>query len=249
MIHVILISIFTFFSVFSLKAEDAPKFSLDQRQEIEGVIHDYLLKHPEILIQAVEVLKERQYQEMQDKAINTIIKEAPRVFASESPFIGNKDGNLFIVEFMDYNCPHCREIHDTLDQLVKENKDLKLVIKEFPVLGEASIYAAKAALAAQKQGKFQEIHDAFLNEKVKLNESLVNDIAKKLGLDVFQLQADMKKVEPELEEVHKLALSIGILSTPVLIVASYPFNEDKKVIFIPGAVAKPILEKALEVVK
>jgi protein-disulfide isomerase len=246
MIQLLLLSLFAFVS---LDAKDAKQFSPDQKKEIEGIIHDYIINNPEILTKAVEVLKERQYQQMQQNAVNAIVKEAQKVFASNSPFIGNKDGQIYIVEFMDYNCPHCREIHNTLSELISENKDLKLVIKEFPVLGPDSVYAAKAALAAAKQGKFQQLHDAFLSEKVKLTESKILDIASDLNIDVSLLLDDMKKVEPELNEVRNLATSIGIIATPALIVATYPIKDEKKVLYIPGAVQKPVFEKAIEAVK
>jgi protein-disulfide isomerase len=236
-------------SLFAGAFLQAGDFSPEQKKEIQLIIRDYLIDHPEVIVDAVGVLQERQQAIMHEKAIKVITKEAPKVFASKSPFLGNKDGQIFIVEFIDYNCPHCRHISDSISQLIKDNSNLKVIIKEFPVLGEASVFAAKAALAAYKQGKFAEIHNAFMSEKILLKNARVLEIARELGLNIALLQKDMETVEPELVAVKNLAIEIDIQATPALIISTYPIKEDRKVIYIPGAVETEILQDAINFVK
>ncbi len=235
--------------LFSLDADEPKKFTREQKAEIETIIHDYLIDNPEVLPEAVQALQERKLREMEKNSVKVIKENAALIFSSKSPFLGNKDGSLYIVEFLDYNCPHCRHMNEILKDILSENKDIKLVIKEFPVFGDASIFAAKAALAAARQGKFQEMHDALLSEKGTLKIPMVLEIATRIGLNIVTLEQDMKLVDPELAEVKELATKMGIQGTPVLIVSRYPIKDDKKVFYIPGAVEKDVLQGTINQLK
>ena len=223
----------------------ANKFSIDEKKEIEGIIRDYLLSHPEILEEAVTIIQDRQFAQEKEKAIKIVIKQAPQIFVSKSPVLGNHDGSILIVEFLDYNCPHCRNMHTTINQLIKDNPDLKVIIKEFPVLGEDSVFAAKAALAADRQGKFAEMHHALMSEKTLLKNSRVLEIARDVGLNMATLQKDMEASDIELQGVKAIASDMNIKATPALIISQYPIEDNRKVIYIPGAVDKSILQNAI----
>ena len=202
-----------------LHGQTPKKFTNEQKREIEVIVHDYLINNPEILPEIVQSLQEKKLTEMQIKAVEVIKQNAAQIFASKSPYLGSKDGPVYIVEFLDYNCPHCRTMHSKMTDILADNKEVTLVIKEFPVLGDASVYAAKAALAAEKQGKFAEMHNALMSEKVLLTNSLVIEIARRVGLNIALLEQDMKLVEPELQEVKEIATKIGIQATPALILS------------------------------
>src|SRR6267143_7106357 len=132
----------------------AAEFTPEQRQAIEGIIRDYLQKNPEALLDALQAAKDKMEGEAHDKASAALAARRHEVFDDpDAPIAGNPKGNATLVEFFDYRCPYCKQVEPSLEALLTEDRQLRLVYKEFPVLGADSVTASRAALAAKKQGK------------------------------------------------------------------------------------------------
>ncbi len=212
------------------QAARSAEFSESQRSEIGGIIRDYLLNNPEVLREAFEELQRREQMAEAERAQTNIREHAASIFRSDKDLvIGNPDGKVTLVEYFDYNCGFCKRALPDVLKLVDEDKDLRIVIKEFPILGPGSTFAARAALASGKQGKYWEFHLALLEQRGAVNEQSVMRVAKKIGLDVDKLKADM--TSPEIENTLRsnmaIAQLLGINGTPAFII------DDK---LIPGAV-------------
>mgnify|MGYP001166207737 FL=1 len=150
---------------------------------------------------------------------------------NENLFLGNKNGKDIIIEFFDYNCGYCKRSFPEIMELVSENKNIKVILKELPVLGESSILASKASIASQKQNKYFEFHQELINFSGSISLSDIKKISKELGINFEQLQKDMNSDDTILliNESYRLADLIGVRGTPAFII-----NND----LIPGAIGK-----------
>jgi protein-disulfide isomerase len=201
----------------------------EQRQAIEGIIHDYLLNNPDVLIEALRSAEDKVNREADAKATKALSDRAREVYDNPAtPVGGNPKGNVTIVEFFDYRCPYCKQVLPALQALLKEDHGLRFVYKEFPVLGPASVTAAHAALAAQRQGKYEAFHTAMMAAKGQIAEDTIYKVAGSVGLDVDRLKQDMAapEIEQELKANLALAEALNIRGTPGFIIG-------KKI--VPGA--------------
>tara|TARA_B100000963_G_scaffold215954_1_gene188364 strand:+ start:183 stop:914 length:732 start_codon:yes stop_codon:yes gene_type:complete len=150
---------------------------------------------------------------------------------NENLFLGNKNGKDIIIEFFDYNCGYCKRSFPEIMELVSENKNIKVILKELPVLGESSILASKASIASQKQNKYFEFHQELINFSGLISLSDIKKISKELGINFEQLQKDMNSDDTILliNESYRLADLIGVRGTPAFII-----NNN----LIPGAIGK-----------
>lgn len=196
--------------------EAAAAFSAKQRQEIEAVVRDYLKKHPEILLEMTRTLEERDVQAKLVTHREALERDPNSVVG------GNPKGDVTIVEFFDYRCGFCKEVAERLHQAVKQDGKVRLVYKEFPILGPDSTFAARAAIAAIPQGadKYIAFHNALLTVRGPLSEAAVLATAKQVGLDVAKLQARMpdKAVDAVIADNLRLARSMGIDGTPAFVI-------------------------------
>jgi protein-disulfide isomerase len=227
-------------------------FSSAQQVAIEKMVHDYLIAHPEVLLEAGQALQMKQQMLMQEKANKVIPTLAASLLHDpSSPVIGNKAGKISVIEFFDYQCPHCKVMGPVMTDLVTQDKDLRVIYKELPIFGPDSEFAAKAALASQKQAKFEAFNKALLAAQERLTNQTVLDIAKSVGLNVNQLQADMNlpEISKELQEVRSLAEKIGISGTPGFIVMSLDKAGKVKSQFIPGQTTLDDIKTAINAVK
>jgi protein-disulfide isomerase len=160
------------------------------------------------------------------------------------PVTGNSNGRVTLVEFFDYRCSHCMAMSPILHSIVSKNADVRVVYKEFPIRGKTSVFAAKAALAANNQGKYIELHDAMLDSD-NLDETKVLSLAKSVGLDVDKLQTDMNSVaiEEAIRENYELARQMGIYGTPTFYIA--PNNASDYAYLISGEVEQSYLQNLL----
>lgn len=143
------------------------------------------------------------------------IKEA--VFNDPAaPVMGNPEGDVTLVEFSDYNCGYCRQAAPGVAAFLKSDPGVKLVVHEIPIFGEGSRYAAMAALAAAKQGRYAEFHRALMDMNGKAEKASVLRVARKLGLDVARLERDMEapEITAQIEKSLSLADDIGLVGTP-----------------------------------
>ncbi len=200
-------------------AEDG--FTDAQKQEIGQIVRQYLLDNPELLVEVSKELEARQQADEAKKREAALVANAKDIFQFEHDLVaGNPNGDVTMVEFFDYNCGWCKKGLPEVLNLLEKDKNLRLVMKEFPIFGGDSDYAAMAALASRKQGKYWEFHVALLSHEGKVTKAAVDEIAKAQGLDLDKLKADMQA--PEVAEVlrknHQLAEALAISGTPAFIV-------------------------------
>lgn len=204
-------------------------FTDAQRAEIESILKDYLVnKHPEIMAEGLQNLQKREREDAEAKSKAAVTTAKDRIYNDpNSPVGGNPKGDVTVVEFYDYQCGYCKMSEEGVEKLLKEDKNVKFVYKEFPILGPASTEAAKAAAASIKQGKFQAFHDALMSKKEHLSTDIIYQTAKDVGLDVEKLKKDAESdfVKDMLNADLKLGQDIGVRGTPMFIVGDniYPF--------------------------
>jgi protein-disulfide isomerase len=216
-----------------------------QTKEIQKVVHDYLVNNPEVLVEASQALQQKEVTKMQSTAKDAIGKNAKTLFNdAASPVIGNTNGKITVVEFMDYQCGHCKEMAPVLAALIKTNPHLRVVFKELPIFGESSEFAAKAALASQKQGKFAAFHEALMKATSPLSHDSVMQIAKSVGIDTDQLQQEMKNAayDQQLHANMELAQALGLMGTPAFIIGT---RDGSKNAFIPGSTSLQNMQQLL----
>ena len=200
-------------------AEDS--FNDKQRTEIGQIVRQYLLDNPELLLEVSKELEIRQKAEEDKKREGALAANAEALFKSPNDLVaGNPEGDVTMVEFFDYNCSWCKKGLPEVLSLVEKDKNLRLVMKEFPIFGGDSDYAAQAALASKAQGKYWEFHLAMLGHEGKLTRENVDEIAKAQGLDLEKLKADMQA--PAITEIiaanQKLAQDLNITGTPAFVI-------------------------------
>jgi protein-disulfide isomerase len=199
----------------------AAEFSDAQKSEMGGIIREYLLENPEVLRDALIALQQREEAKQAESQKDQLKQNADAIFRSPGDFaLGNPDASVTLVEFLDYNCGYCKKSLPTVEKLIESDKDLRIVFKEFPILSPGSVVAAKAAIAARKQDKYWELHQAFMRFAGAKDEATVLAIAEKTGLDMDRLKKDMEA--PEVAEIlsanTQLARTIGVEGTPGFIV-------------------------------
>ena len=195
----------------------AESLSEAQKKEVEGVIQEYLLKNPEVITKAIEVLQARQREEEEKATQAAMVANRSQLFNDPtSPVGGNPNGDITIVEFFDYRCGVCKRVHPIVGKLMEGDAKIRRVYKEWPILGPDSVLAARAALASRKQGKYLVFHDAMMEARLRLNRDVIMRIAKRVGLDTARLVRDME--DPEISRVlqknYALAEALKLNGTP-----------------------------------
>jgi protein-disulfide isomerase len=194
------------------------------KKEVEKIVRDYIVNNPEVLMEAMSNLQAREEGAQRDKQRAAIAKFGKDIYESPTDFVaGNPKGDVTIVEFMDYRCGFCKKARPEVVKLLETDKNVRVVVKEFPILGPDSQFASRAAIASKKQGKYWDFHLALMAEP-SLDEATVLDIARSKGIDVARLKADMdsKEVEQVIAANHDLAQKLGIDSTPTFIFGKEP---------------------------
>ncbi|TLZ81221.1 MAG: DsbA family protein [Methanobacteriota archaeon] len=197
---------------------DQPKLT---QQEIEKIVHDYLLREPEVLAEALRLLQQRQSSAAAQKAKQAIRDHQQALLSDQSsPVEGNAQGKVTIVEFFDYRCVHCRRVASTIDQLVRSNASVRVVYKNFPVLGEPSVLAARAAVAAQQQGGWPKLHRAMLAYEGDFTTETLLKLGTSVGLDSGKLKTDMMSpaTDKALQANLTLAAALGVDVTPTFVI-------------------------------
>lgn len=192
-----------------------PQDELDQR------IRSYILENPEVIIEAVQRLQARQRAAEENQANTVIQARADELFNDpNSPTGGNAEGDVTLVEFFDYNCPYCRRVAPVMAEAEAADSNLRIVYKEFPILGPDSLYAAKAALAAHRQGRYEVFHKALMLVEGAANEESILAVAAEVGLDVDRLKTDLKdpEIQAAIDRNAALAQALRITGTPGFVV-------------------------------
>jgi protein-disulfide isomerase len=212
----------------------ADEFTAAQRAEIVKIMRDALKQDPSILRDAVAALQADEtgkQKEMLAAAKNSLIDPA-------DPIGGNPHGDVTIVEFFDTRCPYCRKLEPAMADLLARDHGVRLVFKDLPILGPASVLGSKAILAAHKQGGYEKLRDAIMSAPPQTTKAMIQEAAQHLGLDWPRLQRDMDDpaIQARIDANLKLARSIGIEGTPALIIGGE---------LIPGAVEGDELRSAI----
>ena len=229
-------------------------FTPDQKVAIEKIVHDYLVGHPTVLIEATQALQIEQQKNMISKAQSGIQANAKALFNEPiSPVLGNPKGNVTIVEFFDYQCNVCQRMAPVISHLINNNSDLRVVLKEWPIFGKTSDYAAKAALAAVKQNKFPAFYNVLMSNQEHLTQAKVLSLAKSVGLNTADLEKEMNNpaLDKELKANLKLAEAMRLAGTPAFIVAKTPSGvyTNSKASFVPGATSEESLQELINQAK
>jgi protein-disulfide isomerase len=217
----------------------ADSFDTKQQAEIGAVVRAYLLEHPEVILEAIDVLKARQAEKEQASQSSAIVRNKAALFAQATdPVVGNPQGDVTLIEFLDYQCGYCKSVWQPLADVVQNDGKVRVIFKDFPILGPASVIAARAALAAREQGKYAELHDALMAYRGRLDEETILRIAKGAGIDVALMQKRMADpaIQAQLDANLQLAHELGINGTPAFIVGDTLF---------PGALPAETLKQII----
>ncbi len=204
-------------SALALPVAAHAEMSADQKAEIESVVREYILQHGEILIESVN-----NHQKKEEEKVNSAAEgEAKKLLESikkdkNLAFAGNPDGDVTVVEFFDFNCGYCKKAFEEVQSLLKDDKNVKVVFYDMPILGPSSLEMSKWALAAKKQGKYFEFHKDLMTHVGEKSEATLKEIADKAGLDVEKLMKDKAspEIEAELQTHLQMAQTLGIQGTP-----------------------------------
>jgi protein-disulfide isomerase len=198
------------------------------QQTLVNSFHDYFLAQPKVFVQINKSIEDKEDALEAQKIANAIRNKIPEIFEDpHSPVVGNLNSNIVVVEFFDYRCPHCKNMGPFVDDLIKNNPNVKFIFKAFPIFGDASMPPLKAGLASQKQGKFLKLHSTFLKTTQHLvDEEHTLEVAKQAGLNIEQLKKDMADpaIEEEIKTSHQLGAHLGIPTTPTFIFAKLKAN-------------------------
>ena len=221
----------------------APPTSADEPtdlsvEQVEKIVREYLMREPEIVYKALEELQRRQAEATAARQQAAVTENRSELLHdAASPVGGNPDGDVTLVEFFDYRCAYCRRVVSSMRALLDEDRELRVVFKELPVLGPDSVRAARAALASRKQDGYVPFHFALMAAE-DLSLAGIRDAAEAVGLDADRLEADMmsSEVNAAIQANYALADELGIEGTPAFVIGTQ---------LIPGAVDKARLEQLI----
>ncbi|MFC0809037.1 DsbA family protein [Ensifer sp. P24N7] len=184
---------------------------------LDRQLRTYLLDNPEVILESVN-RREARRQAAADNELTAVISERrDEIFNDpDSPVGANPEGDAIVVEFFDYNCPYCRQAGPMLDKLEQADKGFRLVFKEYPILGPGSVFAARAALASRKQGKYLDFHKAMMTYSGRITETTTLEIAAEIGINVERLKKDMQDpaIDAAIRRNIALAEALRLSGTP-----------------------------------
>lgn len=211
-------------------------------KDIEKIVHDYLLKNPSVIREAMQALDAQDRREQEQRVAAAIKENSSALFADpDSPIAGNAAGDVSVVVFLDYSCGFCRSTLPHLQTIADSDQGVRIVFKEFPILGSQSHHAAIAALAAARQGKYLEFHNSLLTSD-SIGDDGIKAISTELGLDYARLQRDMAdpEIEKELNRNLRLGDALSINGTPAYIIGDQ---------LVPGALDLESLQRFIAIAR
>lgn len=225
-------------------------FTPEQVTQIEKITHDYLLNHPQVLMEAGEKLQQQAMTDEKNRVLGAVPALSKEIFTAgpAKTVVGNAKGSVLMAEFSSYQCGHCRAMDPIVDNLIKTTPNLQVVFIEWPIFGNEAVNAAKMVVAAEKQGKYYELHRAFMNSQESLTPAVADKIATATGLDLKKLKADMNNsaLDAGLKNNFKLAEQLKLRGTPTFIFAN---RELTKFSLVPGQASAEDMAKAIAEVK
>ena len=201
-----------------------------QTDQVNKLIHDYFMNNPKALIDAIEHAEASVKQDEQGQAKELLQSHREELEQDPtSPVLGNAKGDVTIVEFFDYRCPYCKVTAPTLQTLISQDPKVRVVMKEFPILGKESVFASRVALVARKHGKYAEFHQAMFALKTKVDDAQTLEVAKSIGLDPAEVkkEAEAADIDAILKHNYELAKALNVSGTPAFVIGDT---------LLPGAV-------------
>ena len=230
-ILLIAICLISLLSQTHVQAKLEKTFSKNQTEQIFTLIERYIDNNPEIVLRALEKIQSKEKEELETEQKKQIDQNNKLLFSSPNGMIlGNPEGTTSIVEFFDYQCGYCKKMLRVLIKATNDNPDLRVILKEYPILGPVSLTAAQASLASLKQDKYKDFHQSLMLMNGRISERAIFKVAKEVGLNIKKLKADM--TDPEIFSIinstRELGQKLAIRGTPALVIN----NE-----VIPGAIS------------
>ncbi len=195
----------------------------EERQIFRDEVRAYLLDHPEVLIEAMDVLQRREEDAALARDVQTVSSHSDTIFNNPNDWVGgNPDGDITLVEFMDYRCSYCRKAYSEVDELITTDGNIRFVVKEFPILGEASTLSAQFAIALRQlhgDEAYGRAHDALINLRGEPTPETLARVATDLGLDPQPIldRMDAPEVQTVIAENYALAEKMEITGTPAFV--------------------------------
>jgi protein-disulfide isomerase len=202
-------------------------FTDAQKEEMGTIIREYLLKNPKVILDAVDRYRANQEQIEAEAMAQAIKEKAPQIFDDKAhPVVGNPKGDVTIVEFLDYNCGYCKIAFRDIETLINDDKNLRVMFIDMPILSEASNMAARYALAAGKQKKYWEFHSALMKAPGGIDQGFIERTARDLKLDMDKLKKDAEgqEIRAQIEANITLARELGFSGTPGFIIGTQPLR-------------------------
>ncbi len=212
-------------------------------ERIKELALQAIRENPQIIMEAAQILEAEQ-SAAQTQAQAEVLNNERQLLERDpnAPVLGNPDGDVTVVEFFDYNCPYCKRAMAEVQGLLEGDENVRLVYREWPILGDGSVFAAKAALAAREQGKYEEFHWALMGMQERADEASVMRIATDIGLDVERLRADMDtaEIKEHIATSMRLTQALGFNGTPSFVIGDN---------LVPGFVEEEQLRTIVEKVR
>jgi protein-disulfide isomerase len=222
-----------------LLATGAAAADTPDKQALDQAIRSYLLEHPDVIIQSLEKYQQKQREAQENASIEALTSRKDDLYNHPmTPITGDPKGDVTIVEFFDYQCGYCKRTMQTVLDVQKEDPHLRIAWKELPILGPASQFAARAAMAAKRQNKYLDFHVAVMGNRGPLTQDTVFQLAGKAGINVDQLKRDMKDpaIDKYLHDTLSLAQQLGITGTPGFVIGGK---------LVPGAIDKSQMKELI----
>lgn len=226
------------FTVPALAPAQGPSSELDP-DLLGPIIREYLLNHPEVVVEAIEAYQAREEALEAERVRERLISYRDSTDnPAFRPILGNAEASITVIHFFDYNCGFCKRMQADVIAVLEADDDVRFAQIEFPILAESSGIAARAALAAERQGLYSAFHNAVMSYRGNLDEGIIFAIAEGEGLDIDQLRADMgdPMITATLQSNRAMAEALGVRGTPAYVIGEQ---------VIPGAVGVPGLVEAI----
>ena len=212
----------------SLVAQQALAFDITdmsdaEREAFRSEVRAYLMENPEVILEAVDALEQRQMAQQAEADNDLVANNAEAIFEDGYSWVGgNPDGDITVVEFMDYRCGYCRRAKEEVEELIESDGNIRFVLKEFPILGEASTLASRFAIATRRVAgdeAYKSVHDALMTLSGDPTEPVLTRMANTLGLDADAIMTEMNSpdIDEEIAEVRALAQTLQINGTPTFV--------------------------------
>ncbi|MEM7061346.1 MAG: DsbA family protein [Pseudomonadota bacterium] len=223
---------------------DMKNMTAEEREAFQAEIRAFLLENPEVIVEAIEVLEQRRDEATAAADRELVARHASALFDDGYSFeTGNPDGDVTIVEFLDYRCGFCKRAHPVIEEILERDPNLKLIVKEFPILGPNSVNAGKMALAALDidRDRYKELNDVLMTFQGDLTENIAYQLASEVGYDIAALKerADSIEVDDRISQNYQLAQALGVQGTPAFVVGQRIIRG-----FLPADEMMTVIEEA-----